>query len=123
MTTIGPSSDLDIYSDELILDPYPAYRALRDLGPAVWLERYQVWAVTRYREVYDGLHNPDTFSSASGVALTPETNQMLMGNTVSSDPPEHDRLRSLIAPRLNPRALRAHSDEVHVARRRWLTTS
>lgn len=112
MTTSGPSSDLDIYADEHILDPYPAYRTLRDLGPAVWLERYQVWAVTRYRAVYDALHDPHTFSSASGVALTPETNQMLMGNTVSSDPPEHDRLRALIAPRLNPRALRAYSDEV-----------
>ena len=111
-TPVLPATNLDIYSDQAILDPYPAYQTLRDLGPAVWMEKYNVWAVTRYDEVYAGLHDSETFSSASGVALTPETNQQLAGNTVSSDPPEHDRLRALIAPRLSPRALRAHHDEV-----------
>lgn len=32
-TTDVPSYTADLYSDEAIADPYPHYRALRDLGP------------------------------------------------------------------------------------------
>jgi hypothetical protein len=30
-----PELDADLYSDAAIDDPYPLYRAIRDLGPAV----------------------------------------------------------------------------------------
>ncbi len=32
-----PQLDVDLYSDAAITDPYPLYRTIRDLGPAVWL--------------------------------------------------------------------------------------
>ncbi len=31
-----------------ILDPYPVYRTVRELGPVVWLRRYRAFAVARY---------------------------------------------------------------------------
>ena len=34
-----PRSDVDLWDDTVLADPYPTYRALRDLGPVVWLER------------------------------------------------------------------------------------
>ncbi len=33
---------------EVIADPYPAYRALREAGPIVWCPRLEAWLVTEY---------------------------------------------------------------------------
>jgi hypothetical protein len=41
-----PSSDVELFSDDLLIDPYAAYADLRGLGPVVRLERYGCWAVT-----------------------------------------------------------------------------
>jgi len=35
-----PATDLDLWSDEVLSDPYPAYKQLRYMGPVVWLTRY-----------------------------------------------------------------------------------
>jgi cytochrome P450 len=43
-----PAYDVDFWSDELILNPYRHYDAMRALGPAVWLSRNNAWALTRY---------------------------------------------------------------------------
>ena len=31
----APSFDADLYTDDALADPYPLYRRIRDLGPAV----------------------------------------------------------------------------------------
>ena len=64
-----PASDLDLYSDEVLNDPYEYHRRLREAGPAVWLERHNAWVMTRYTAVHDALRDWKTFSSAEGVAL------------------------------------------------------
>ena len=33
----GPSSDVDLFSDQILTDPYSGFTALRDAGPAVYL--------------------------------------------------------------------------------------
>jgi len=109
LTTV-PSTDLDLYSEESILAPYQPYRVLRDLGPAVRLERYGVWAMARYQDVYAALHDHETFSSGSGVALNDTINQRMRGTTLASDPPYHDHVRGLLNGPLTPKALRRHRD-------------
>ena len=32
MTSSPPESDIDLFCDDVLRDPYPAYRELRDLG-------------------------------------------------------------------------------------------
>ena len=54
-----PVFDSDIYSTEAILDPYPHYRRLRDLGPLVWLPRQKVYALPRYAECKAALEEAD----------------------------------------------------------------
>lgn len=34
----SPTTDVDLWSDETLADPYPVYEALRALGPVVWME-------------------------------------------------------------------------------------
>lgn len=114
-TTMARTSDVDLYSDESVLAPYDDYRALRRIGPAVWLERYKVWAMARYRDVYAALHDHETFSSGSGVGLSEELNRKMVGGTIGSDPPEHGRIRQVISRELTPKALRRH--QAHVRHR------
>ncbi len=101
-----PTSDLDLYSDDVLTEPYEHYRRLRDAGPAVWLERHNAWVITRYDAVRAVLRDWKTFSSASGVALNDTLNAAMQGNTLGSDPPLHDLLRDVVASRMTSQALR-----------------
>lgn len=97
----------DIYSPKAILDPYPHYAKLRELGPVVWLTKQKVYALPRYAECKAVLLDDETFRSGDGVALNPVANRLSRGTTLCSDGAEHARRRSLVAHRLTPRALRA----------------
>lgn len=47
-TALGlPTSDIDLFSDEVLANPYPYYRQLRDVGPLVELPQYGVVALAR----------------------------------------------------------------------------
>ena len=46
-----PKSDIDFYSDEVILNPFPVYEDLRELGPVVYLPQNDLYALPRYAEV------------------------------------------------------------------------
>ncbi|QIP01088.1 cytochrome P450 [Bradyrhizobium symbiodeficiens] len=97
--------DVDLYSDEVLHDPYPHYRALRELGAVVWLPRNGLHVVARFDDVRAALRNPAVFSSAQGVAANDHVNEISRGTTLASDAPLHDRLRAIIAAPLLPRAL------------------
>lgn len=102
----------DIYSRTAILDPYPHYRAMRELGSVVWLARHRLYALPRYRECKATLRDDGLFLSGHGVAANPLTNRLSRGTTLNSDGADHDRRRKLVAHRLMPRALRTLSDDV-----------
>jgi cytochrome P450 len=99
------SYDIDVYSDEVLDDPYPHYRTLRELGPAVWLPRNQLWAISRHKDVREALRNHQVFSSAHGVAGNEATNDASRGNLLATDPPQHDLLRRVVGAPLSPKAL------------------
>lgn len=90
------SYDQDIYADDAIVDPYGHYQTLRDLGGAVWLPQHRVWAISRFEDVRRILLDHETFSSASGIAVNAEMNAGPIGNTVTSDPPDHTKMRSVV---------------------------
>lgn len=108
-----PSYRPDIYTRDAILDPYPHYRALRDLGSVVWLPRHRVYALPRYAECKATLRDDKTFGSTESVAMNPLSNRLSRGTTLASDGTEHDQRRKLVAHRLMPRALRSLGDTVN----------
>ena len=108
----APVSDIDIYSDEVLADPYRAYRALRDAGPAVQLSTHPVWVIARYADARAALQDWQAFSSAEGVAMTEEMNANMRGSVLAADPPEHDVLRAVLSEKLAPRALAKLRDEI-----------
>ena len=107
-----PVSEIDPYSDEVLIEPWDAYRELQALGPAVWLARYQMFALTRYDSVVKALADASTFSSASGVMMNEDMNNVLRGNTLCSDGAEHRRLRRIIAKPLTAAGLNSLKSEI-----------
>lgn len=97
--------DLDLFSDEVLLDPYPAYQVLRDLG-VVETRRYGVWIVSRDAHVREVLKDWHTYSSAWGTAIDPGVNGLRATNIISTDPPAHDELRDVLAPQMSARSVR-----------------
>lgn len=102
----------DLYSTRAILDPYPHYTRLRELGPAVWLTKHRAYALPRFSECKAVLRDDKTFISGEGVGLNRIFNRLSRGTTLNSDGDEHDQRRKLVAHRLLPRALRTMSEVV-----------
>jgi cytochrome P450 len=107
-----PTSDLDLWSTELLNDPYPAYKALRDAGSAVWLNQHHFWAITRYSSVREALLNADAFTSTAGVSMNPEINRASKGLMLTTDDPEHRRLRRVFIRPLTPAAVSTLRDRL-----------
>ncbi|MFJ3337905.1 cytochrome P450 [Streptomyces sp. NPDC086766] len=103
--TTPPVSDIDLFADEVALDPYPVYAELRDQGPVVHLRKNDVYVLTRYDVVRDALADWESFSSTS-IAFNPMANEALTGTSLASDPPAHTQLRATLTENLSPRALR-----------------
>lgn len=100
-----PTTDIDLFTDETLTDPYPVYRYLRDLGPAVRLGRHDVWFIGRHDTVRAALADWQTWSSAEGVGLNPIINEAWKNALICVDPPVHTHMRTLITDRLGPRQL------------------
>ncbi|PWI10074.1 cytochrome P450 [Streptomyces sp. NWU339] len=100
-----PTSGIDLFADEVVLDPYPAYAELREQGPVVHLRKNDVYALTRYDVIRDALADWESFSSTS-IAFNPMANEALTGTSLASDPPAHTQLRATLTENLSPRALR-----------------
>ncbi len=44
-------------------DPYPTYRWLRDEAPVYHNEQLDIWAISRFEDVYNAIVDPETFSN------------------------------------------------------------
>ncbi|MFD9667299.1 hypothetical protein ACFWAY_37805 [Rhodococcus sp. NPDC059968] len=106
-TSLVPHSDIDLFTDEVLANPYELYRELREIAPLVYLPKYEMYVLTRYEQVRAALDDWQTFSSAKGVGLNPSINGAMAGTIINSDPPGHTQLRNVLKERLAPRALSA----------------
>lgn len=101
------TSDVDLWSDENLSNPYPTYAQLREQASVVKLTESDVWAITRYEPIRDALGDWETFSSENAVGFNDGVNQALTGTTLATDPPTHETLRAALTESLTPRALRS----------------
>ncbi|MFG1604786.1 cytochrome P450 [Actinoplanes sp. NPDC049265] len=109
---VGASSDVDLWSDDVLNDPYPTYRQLRDQAPAVWLAKHSMVALPRFSEVREALTDWRTFSSATGVGVDPGFNAASPPNILKSDPPEHTSFRRPLVGHLSSRGVAAVAPRV-----------
>src|SRR5260221_7175308 len=104
-----PSLDIDPFAIEFFENPYPAQQALREAGPVVHLDKWNVYAVARYAEVHAVLNDPLTFCSSRGVGLTDvakENPWRPPSLVLEADPPAHTRTRAVLNRALSPAVMK-----------------
>lgn len=102
----APTTDIDIYGDATLLDPYPVYDQLRELGPVVWMDAYGAYVITRFEEARAALRAWTVFASGRGVFMNEPSNERLGGQVMlCTDGDHHTRLRRVVAAPLTPKAL------------------
>lgn len=84
----------ELYSREIDADPFPGYARLRDEAPCYWSKDAGLWILSRYEDVVNAAQDWETFSSLQG-NLIDEIPGRSGGTLGTTDPPHHDRLRSL----------------------------
>lgn len=104
-----PQTDVDLWDDAILIDPYETYVELRELAPVLWMSRHDAYAVTRYEGVKEVLQDWRTFTSAQGVGMMPEMNSK-HGGILTTDPPDHDALRAVLNTQLVAGQLAPHHD-------------
>ncbi|MFD0691627.1 cytochrome P450 [Actinomadura fibrosa] len=101
--------------------PYETFRKLRAESPVVripepavgpWPAGPGYWAVLSHADVKHVLRSPDLFSSNLGATQirdpdTPEDLAFVRAMMLNQDPPDHSRLRRIVAAAFTPRAVRA----------------
>src|SRR6202012_1569437 len=105
--------DFDIrrLTPEFLENPYPTYRALRQLDP-VHRTADGSYFLTRYDDCLAVYRDTDTWSSDKKLDFKPNFADSLLyehhtTSLVFNDPPYHPRVRKLLAPVFTPRALKA----------------
>jgi cytochrome P450 len=111
----GGVSMADVYQPESLADPYPLYHRVRAAGPVRWDDRLGAWMLTGYDAVLAALRDP-RFSARRPqwtVERLPEALRETLARPVRSmalalfatDPPDHTRVRALMARAFTPRAV------------------
>ncbi|MEU2790427.1 cytochrome P450 [Streptomyces sp. NPDC007100] len=100
--------------------PYALFRRLRATSPVSWVEEPPVggwpagpgyWAVLRHADVKHVLRTPEVYSSYLGATQIrdPDTEEDLAfvrAMMLNQDPPDHARIRRVVAAAFTPRAVR-----------------
>ncbi|QNP75105.1 cytochrome P450 [Streptomyces roseirectus] len=89
---------MDPLSAEMLADPYPTYRRLREEEPISRHEKLDAWIVTRHSDCARVLREPETYASDFRKIGDPVTPELLSVQTL--DAPEHTVLRRAILPAL-----------------------
>ncbi|VWX61866.1 Cytochrome [Burkholderiales bacterium 8X] len=106
----------DLLDPALLADPYPYYRECRETRPVHWNERWRGWIVSKYEDVYAGLHDSrmlaDTITPYFKERLSPEdrerfalTYEVLNSWPVFVDPPKHTQLRKIFSRSFTPKTV------------------
>jgi cytochrome P450 len=119
----GADGAIALFGPDMLADPYPTYRRLRETAPVYWAAALDAWVLTRYDDV-DVAVRDLRFSSTFGDLGPPAVQEggaadvagqqalstlyrFVANSLVFSDPPKHTRLRELVAKAFTPRAVEA----------------
>src|SRR4051794_20193082 len=94
-----PRSAADPFGHDILEDPTTFHAELRDAGPVVYLERYDLYAMGRYQHAHAALTAGQASQSGAGVGLSnsryenPGRPPSLL---LDADPPAHDAPRAVL---------------------------
>jgi cytochrome P450 len=104
----------DPYDRDLLADPYPAFRRLRDDAPLYYNEEHDFWALSRFADVEAALKERGIFSSKRGVILEmiKADFEMPPGTLIHDEPPLHTAHRQMLSRVFTPKAMAAIEPQV-----------
>jgi cytochrome P450 len=106
---------LDLSDPRFLADPYPFYRLLRERAP-VWRSPTGLWVLSRHADIAAVLKDPRFGHDFEGKLSDPRARDELLEEPVFRglrlsmlvrDPPDHTRLRGLVAKAFTARRLEA----------------
>ncbi|MBX7123473.1 MAG: cytochrome P450 [Opitutaceae bacterium] len=113
-----PVLDRLLVSDEIMVDPYPIYRRLRETAPVFWSDTWNAWVVSRFDDVGESLRDKENLSNEnrqgllfSGLSeeerekLAPLRHYFAQKDVIGSDPPDHTRMRALVQKAFTPKTI------------------
>jgi cytochrome P450 len=101
---------------EFVADPYPVYAALRDHAPVAWYEPGGMWLVARHADVDAVLRDRRfgrVFRPREPLERFAPWNLLNERSMLEMEPPDHTRLRSLVAKAFTPRRVERLRARVH----------
>ena len=104
----------DPYDRDILADPYPLFRRMRDEAPVYYNEKFDFYALSRFEDVERALKDRVVFSSKKGVVLDmiQADFEMPPGTLIHDEPPIHTIHRQLLSRVFTPRAMNAIEPEV-----------
>jgi cytochrome P450 len=96
------------YSPEIIEDPHPVYRRLREEAPCYFLADWDTWFLSRFDDIWNASMDGESYSTAGGTTTAQLVSQVqpVTPMLANFDPPRHTALRSRISPYFTPGAVR-----------------
>jgi cholest-4-en-3-one 26-monooxygenase len=104
------SVSINVLDPEFYVDPWQAYRWLRDEAPVYWDPIQKLWVISRYDDVLDVEKDTGRYSSSEG--SRPLVDQREDMSMINMDDPGHQEQRRLVSRRFTPRAMRGHESHV-----------
>ncbi|MFG3505240.1 cytochrome P450 [Streptomyces sp. NPDC047821] len=102
--------DLSAYGEEFTADPYPYYAKLRENGPVHHVRTSQeneAWLIVGHGEARAALADPRLSKSPATAGFQMLDEQVIGPNLLVLDPPDHTRLRKLVAGEFTGRRVEA----------------
>jgi beta-dihydromenaquinone-9 omega-hydroxylase len=93
----------DPFAADVVADPYPWYRRLQAEAPLYHQDALGFWVLSRYEDVLAGARAHASLSSAEGIIYTRQPLPMML----TMDPPDHTRLRRIVARDFTPSVVAA----------------
>ena len=112
----------DMYTAEVIADPYTYFGRLREEDPVHWNEKHELWVLTRHDDTVWGARHPELFSSEtfkrdardpyppideSDLGLYQDIGAFYTNWFLQHDPPRHTEERRIVHAYFTPKALEA----------------
>lgn len=101
---------VNLLDPQFYVDPWAAYRWLRDNDPVHWDPIHRIWGISRYEDIVEVEKNWKVFTSEDG--SRPATDQRDDTSMINRDDPDHQQQRMLVARQFTPRAVKGLEDRI-----------
>jgi len=111
----------DPLDPDQVEDPFPWMAEARRSAPVFYLEKYDVWCVTRYADVDQVLRDTENISSSNAIRIRPlppllqevfPGGHPLQHSLLLKDPPDHNRLRKIANRAFTPTAVARYEPRI-----------